>query len=80
MQQLVLDIEESRYTLLLQFLKTLDYVKVMPSPDMSAAKHPVQPHNQLDLLQQVLQRQSKPLFQNITDPVVWQKQQRDEWS
>lgn len=29
MQQLVLNIEESRYALLLQFLNTLDYVKVV---------------------------------------------------
>jgi len=40
MQQLVLDIEESRYSLLLQFLRTLDYVKVVPETITSAAKQP----------------------------------------
>lgn len=80
MQQLVLDIEDSRYTLLLQFLRTLDYVKVMPDPTLGVGKYTTEPQNQLALLQQLLHGQSKPLFQNITDPVTWQKQQRDEWS
>ncbi|MFN0033672.1 MAG: hypothetical protein ACKVUS_01310 [Saprospiraceae bacterium] len=84
MQQLVLNIEESRYTLLLQFLKTLDYVKVVQPPSnymaTLSAENPVQLGSQLALLRQVLQGQSKPLFQNISDPVAWQKQQRDEWS
>jgi len=31
MKQVVLNIEESHYTLLIQFLRTLDYVKVVPS-------------------------------------------------
>ncbi len=39
MQQLVLDIEDSRYTLLLQFLRTLDYVKVMPDPTGGGKYH-----------------------------------------
>jgi hypothetical protein len=84
MQQLVLNIEESRYTLLLQFLKTLDYVKVMQTPTDNppkiSSKYASQPGNQLAHLQEVLQKQAKPLFQGITDPLVWQKQQRDEWS
>ena len=84
MQQLVLDIEESRYTLLLQFLRTLDYVRVVktspdaPIPSTDNAHNPLL--NQLSLLQQILEKQSKPLFQKITDPISWQKQQRDEWS
>ena len=88
MQQLVLNIEESRYAVLLQFLKTLDYVKIVqdtPNNKAALAGKPVglpsnRPGSQLTLLQQVLQKQSKPLFQNIADPAAWQKQQRDEWS
>ena len=88
MQQLVLNIEESRYAVLLQFLKTLDYVKIVQVTSNNktaltgkpAESSSTQPGSQLALLQQVLQQQSKPLFQNISDPAAWQKQQRDEWS
>jgi hypothetical protein len=84
MQQLILDIDESRYSLLLQFLKTLDYVKVIqPSSNsisLPSEKKALPADDQLALLQQLLQKQPKSLFKNIADPVVWQKQQRDEWS
>jgi hypothetical protein len=84
MQQLVLNIEESRYTLLVQFLKTLDYVKVVQAPTDNppkiSSKNASQPGNQLAHLREVLQKQTRPLFQDITDPLAWQKQQRDEWS
>ncbi len=83
MQQLILNIEESRYQVLLKFLSTLDYVRIVKP----AQKAPIAPPNeqnpaanQLALLKQVLQKQTKPLFQQITDPAAWQKQQRDEWS
>lgn len=84
MQKLVLDIEESQYTLLLQFLRTLDYVKIVQAAPSQATntsqKSASNPASQLELLQQALQQQSKPPFQNILDPLTWQKQQRDEWS
>jgi hypothetical protein len=84
MQKLVLDIEESRYTLLLQFLRTLDYVNIVqvaPSQTTNASqKSASNPGSQLELLQQALQQQSKPAFQDVLDPLTWQKQQRDEWS
>ncbi|MBK7937350.1 MAG: hypothetical protein IPJ82_09785 [Lewinellaceae bacterium] len=83
-----MNIEESRYAVLLQFLRTLDYVKIVQVAPNNKTVHIVtpaessstQPGSQLALLQQVLQQQSKPLFQNISDPVAWQNQQRDEWS
>jgi hypothetical protein len=83
MRKLVLNIEESRYRLLLQFLETLDYVRIdQTSPlvvesDASVHKAPV---SQLALLRRQLQNLSTPLFQSITDPIAWQKKQRDEWS
>lgn len=84
MQQLVLNIEESRYALLLQFLSTLDYVKVVQTssnnPSTLSAPKFSPSDSQLAHLQEVLQKQSKPLFQGVKDPLVWQKQQRDEWS
>lgn len=84
MQQLVLNIEESRYALLLQFLNTLDYVKVVQTSSNNSliltARKTSNSGNQLAQLQEVLQKQARPLFQGITDPLVWQKQQRDEWS
>lgn len=82
MQQLILNIEESRYEVLLQFLNTLEYVKVVrvspPHAQTSEAVSNYLPANQLMQLQKALQQQSKPLFQQISDPVDWQKQQRDE--
>jgi len=88
MQQLILNIDESRYAVLLQFLKTLDYVKIVQVtsnhrsllPEKTAGLAATPSASQLALLQQVLHQQTKPLFQNITDPVAWQKQQRGEWS
>jgi hypothetical protein len=93
-----LKIDESRYWLLLQILKTLDYVKIIQPRDAQdvepsagnlhatteMAGNSAQPDfragNQLSLLRQQLQKQSRPLFQNITGPVAWQNRQRDEWT
>ena len=83
MQQLILNIEESRYQVLLKFLNTLDYVRIIKPDQKTPIASPSEQDpaaNQLALLKQVLQKQTKPLFQQITDPVTWQKQQRDEWS
>ena len=84
MQQLILNIDESRYLVLLKFLKTLDYVRIVqPGQPQEAALPPHQGQNpvsnQLALLKQALQCQTKPLFQQIADPAGWQKLQRDEW-
>ncbi|MDX2277946.1 MAG: hypothetical protein NW218_00095 [Saprospiraceae bacterium] len=84
MQQLILNIEENRYALLLQFLNTLDYVKVVQTsssnPSVLTSQNPSTSDSQLVQLRSVLEQQSKPLFQGITDPLNWQNQQRDEWS
>lgn len=85
MQQLILNIEESRYQVLLKFLSTLDYVRIVKpvqktSTTSTTEQAPTPAANQLALLKQVLQQQTKPLFQQISDPAAWQKQQRDEWS
>lgn len=83
MQQLILNIEESRYQVLLKFLSTLEYVRIVKpaTPDASTLEQaPLPATNQLALMKQVLQEQTKPLFQQIADPADWQKQQRDKWS
>lgn len=83
MQKLILNIEESRYGLILQFLKTLDYVKIeeeVPSPNLVREEETVGSNSQLFLLQETLKKQTSPLFQDIIDPVEWQNQQRNEWS
>jgi hypothetical protein len=83
MQKLILNIEESRYGLILQFLKTLDYVKIeeeVPSPNLVREEEMVGSNSQLFLLQETLKKQTSPLFQDIIDPVEWQNQQRNEWS
>lgn len=83
MQKLILNIEESRYGLILQFLKTLDYVKIeeeVPSPNLARGEESTSSNNQLFLLQETLKKQTSPLFQDIIDPVEWQNQQRNEWS
>ncbi len=83
MQKLILNIEESRYGLILQFLKTLDYVKIeeeIPSPNLVREEEIAGSNSQLFLLQETLKKQASPLFQDIIDPVEWQNQQRNEWS
>jgi hypothetical protein len=82
MQQLILNIDENRYQVLLKFLSTLDYVRIVkPAAEKPTPKTAQPPAaNQLALLKQALQQQTQPLFQQIADPAEWQKQQRDEWS
>jgi hypothetical protein len=67
--------------MLLQFLISLNYVKIVQSTPSLAAntsqKSGSNTASQLELLQQALEQQSKPPFQNIIDPLTWQKQQRD---
>lgn len=75
MRDITLQVRESEYLLFLQFLRTLQYVKVKEVEPANT-----EPSSQLHRLQQLLQQQTKPLFQNIADPIVWQKQQRDEWA
>lgn len=77
---MVLTIDEERYALLLQFLKTLDYVKITAA---NAEQREIlwQPGlSQLELLQQKIDSQTSILFSNIRNPVAWQKLQRDDWS
>lgn len=88
MQQIIIHIDEKRYGLLLQFLMTLDYVKIVQSASASEAgaeekespPKEVRISNQLELLNQRLQGQTRPLFHTISDPIAWQNQVRDEWS
>ncbi|MBI5917086.1 MAG: hypothetical protein HY842_17070 [Bacteroidetes bacterium] len=54
---------------------------VQKTPETSTTEQAPSPAaNQLALLKQMLQQQTKPPFQPIADPAAWQKQQRDEWS
>jgi hypothetical protein len=77
---LVLTIDEERYALLLQFLKTLDYVKITAA-NAEQRENLWQPGlSQLELLQQKIDSQTSILFSNIRNPVAWQKLQRDDWS
>ena len=75
---------DNRYMLLLQFLKTLDYVKIVQvnavQPGSSATKVDINIENQLEKLQRALQQQTRQPYQDIEDPASWQKQQRNEWS
>lgn len=63
--------------MLLKFLSTLDYVRIVKpihNAPVAAENEQNPAENQLALLKQVLQKQTKPLFQQITDPAAWQKQ------
>ena len=75
MRDITLQVRESEYLLFLQFLRTLQYVKVKETDPMNA-----KPANQLEHLLHWLQGQERPLFRHIADPAEWQKQQRDEWT
>lgn len=75
MRDITLQVRDSEYALFLQFLRSLEYVKIKA---ISTESTP--PDSQLAQLRRVLQQQPKPLFQNIADPLAWQKQQRDEWT
>ncbi len=81
MQQIIIDIDEKRYKLLLQFLKTLDYVRIVqPADAANTSAQENRPSSQLELLNLQLSQQKRPLFQSISDPVAWQNQVRDEWA
>lgn len=71
MRQVVINIEESHYTLLIQFLRTLDYVKVVTSvPDDKDSSQNIPSYD----------------FSDITGKLEWtgdaveeQRKMRNEW-
>jgi len=75
MKNITLQVPDTEYGLLIQLLRSLQYVKIKAVSTESAPRD-----SQLLQLQRVLQQQTKQLFQDISDPSAWQKQQRDEWS
>ena len=70
MQQVILNVEESKYALLLQFLKTLDYVKIVQAP-VAPVKNGKKPKYDFSDLAGRLQWQG--------DAVAEQRKMRDEW-
>ncbi|MBK7935614.1 MAG: hypothetical protein IPJ82_00320 [Lewinellaceae bacterium] len=70
MQQVILNVEESKYAQLLQLLKTLDYVKVVQTP-AAPVKNGRQPKYDFSDLANQLQWQG--------DAVAEQRKLRDEW-
>ena len=70
MQQVILNVEESKYAQLLQILKTLDYVKVVQAP-AAPVKNGRQLKYDFSDLAGKLQWQG--------DAVAEQRRMRDEW-
>ncbi|MFM9948702.1 MAG: hypothetical protein ACKV1O_12255 [Saprospiraceae bacterium] len=79
MQKLILNIEDSRYQLLLQFLKTLDYVQIVHSSDsphvtnkngISDDAQPIPTASPIYWLEQLAHSGS---FESIDNPVEWQR-------
>lgn len=70
MQQVILNVEESKYALLLQLLQSLDYVKIVQAP-AAPAKNGWQPKYDFSDLAGKLQWRG--------DAVAEQRRLRDEW-
>ncbi len=71
MRELILTVDENRYSLFLQFLQTLDYVKIR-TPKKSVVKKE-KPQNGYDFSDLI----GKLQWQG--DAVVVQRRLRDEW-
>lgn len=71
MKQIVLNIDESRYTLFLQFLKTLQYVQVVKAEKVAPNGHPSKPNYDFSDLAGKLEWKG--------DAVAEQRRLRDEW-
>jgi hypothetical protein len=76
MKNIVLEVGDNEYPLLLQFLRTLQYVRINESVSVISP----QENNQLMQLKRILQKQTSPLFKDISDPLAWQNAQRNEWA
>lgn len=70
MQQVVIHVEEGKYTLLLQLLRSLDYVKVLDTPS-GLTKKPLKPKYDFSDLAGKLQWRG--------DALAEQRRLRDEW-
>jgi hypothetical protein len=70
MQQVILNVEESKYALLLQLLQSLDYVKIVQAP-AAPVKNGRKPKYDFSDLAGKLQWQG--------DAVTEQRRMRDEW-
>jgi hypothetical protein len=76
MQKLILKIEDSHYGLLLQFLKTLDYVQVIQASESEAgSSNAADEESPVHWLEQLAQAGG---FSSIEDPVDWQRTIRAE--
>lgn len=70
MQQVIIKVEEGKYALLLQVLRSLDYVKVVSQPTKSAKNMSKLKYDFTDLV-------GKLQWQG--DAVTEQRRMRDEW-
>ena len=75
MQQVTIQVHDTELPLLLQFLRTLSFVKINGQKPPAANEM-----SQFARLKTALDSLAQPLFLEIEDPLAWQKQLRDEWS
>lgn len=70
MQQVIINVEEGKYALLLQLLRSLDYVKVVSHPAKNVKNAPKSTYDFSDLAGKLQWR---------GDAVTEQRKMRDEW-
>lgn len=70
MQQVIINVEESKYALLLQLLRTLDYVKVVQGSELSTKNGRQRKYDFSDLAGKLQWR---------GDAVAEQRRMRKEW-
>lgn len=70
MQQVIINVEEGKYSLLLQLLRSLDYVKVVSTPTLRNKKQNKPRYDFSDLVGKLQWR---------GDAVTEQRRMRDEW-
>ena len=73
MVSLYLEVEENEYATLVAHLRTLRYVK-LAKEEVPVVK------SQMERIKETLDAMPNNLFQDIKDPLEWQRTIRDEWT
>lgn len=69
-----IEVEENEYDAFMALLKSLRYIKIEQSNFSLTSS------NQVQCIKAILEKAPNSLFQDLKDPLEWQRNIRDEWA